>query len=92
MGTRLFRGAELRVGTGGSVNVEARVEGIGNTHTFVDGIAERLEQARHRKPGQPNPFLIGTANAYRYHEILHECVAAALARLDQPSYTAQASN
>ncbi len=66
------------------VSTAAKVDGILNTHIFIDGTAERLEQARARKPGQPNPFLIGTANAQRYDAILHECVAAALARLDQP--------
>jgi metallo-beta-lactamase class B len=64
------------------VSDAARVDGILNTHIFIDGTAERLAAARKRTPGQPNPFLIGTANAHRYHEILGECVAAALARLD----------
>ena len=73
-----------------AVSTEAKVDGILNTHIFIDGTAERLEQARQRKPGQPNPFLIGTANAHRYDQILHECVSAALARLDQP--TTQPSN
>jgi metallo-beta-lactamase class B len=65
------------------VSKAAKVDGILNTHIFIDGTAERLAAARKRTPGQPNPFLIGTANAHRYHEILGECVAAALARLDQ---------
>jgi metallo-beta-lactamase class B len=65
------------------VSEAAKVDGILNTHIFIDGTAERLAAARKRTPGQPNPFLIGTANAHRYHEILGECVAAALARLDQ---------
>ncbi len=64
------------------VSQAAHVDGILNTHTFIDGTAERLAEARTRTPGQPNPFLIGTANAHRYHEILGECVAAALARLE----------
>ena len=75
-----------------AVSVEAKVDGILNTHTFIDGTAERLEQARKRKPNEPNPFLIGTANAHRYGDILHECVAAALARVDQPAPPTQASN
>ena len=75
-----------------AVSVEAKVDGILNTHTFIDGTAARLEQARQRKQGEPNPFLIGSANAHRYHQILQECVEAALARLDQPAATAQAPN
>jgi metallo-beta-lactamase class B len=75
-----------------TVSNEAKVDGILNTHTFIDGTAGRLEQARKRKAGEPNPFLIGTANAHRYHEILRECVAAALARADQPTPVAQAPN
>lgn len=75
-----------------AVSVEAKVDGILNTHTFIDGTAARLEQARQRKPGEPNPFLIGTANAHRYHSILQECVEAALARVDQPTQAAQTPN
>jgi metallo-beta-lactamase class B len=74
------------------VSSQAKVDGILNTHTFIDGTAARLEQARQRKPGEPNPFLIGSANAHRYHQILHECVAAALVRSDQPAPVAQAPN
>lgn len=75
-----------------AVSVAAKVDGILNTHTFIDGTAARLEQARQRKPGGPNPFLIGSASAHRYHSVLRECVAAALARLDQPAAAAQAAN
>ena len=71
---------------------DARVDGILNTHTFIDGTAARLERARQRKPGEPNPFLIGTENAHRYHSILRECVAAALARSAQPVATQAGSN
>lgn len=65
------------------VSSEAKVDGILNTHTFIDGTAERLERARVRAPNTSNPFLIGTTNAHRYHAILHECVSAALARLEE---------
>ena len=75
-----------------TVSAEAKVDGILNTHIFIDGTAARLAQARQRKPGQPNPFLIGTANARRYDNILHECVAAAIARLDQPASPTQLPN
>ena len=76
-----------------TVTVEAKVDGILNTHTFIDGTAARLERARKRAPDEPNPFLIGTASAHRYHDILHECVAAALARVERPaSAAAQATN
>jgi len=75
-----------------AVSVEAKVDGILNTHTFIDGTAARLELARQRKPGEPNPFLIGTASAHRYHAILQECVEAALARVEKPAATAQAPN
>jgi len=75
-----------------AVSREAKVDGILNTHTFIDGTAERLELARKRQPGAPNPFLVGTESAHRYHEILHECVAAALARAEQPAPVALAPN
>ena len=77
------------------VSSEAKVDGILNTHTFIDGTAERLERVRVRVPNSPNPFLIGTANAHRYHAILRECVSAALSRLDEAKLEApkqQASN
>lgn len=75
-----------------AVSGEAKVDGILNTHTFIDGTDARLEQARKRKAGEPNPFLIGSANAHRYHQILHECVAAALARSEKQAPLAQPPN
>jgi metallo-beta-lactamase class B len=54
--------------------------GILNTHVFADGGLGRLAAVRGRKPGQPNPFLIGVEATGRYYGILHECLQAALVR------------
>jgi metallo-beta-lactamase class B len=58
------------------ISSKADAVGILNTHIFVDGSAERLAAARVRKPGDPNPFLIGRDAVTRYYGILDECLQA----------------
>jgi metallo-beta-lactamase class B len=64
----------------GDVSRRAGARGILNTHVFAEGGLNRLALARSRRPGQPNPFLIGPDATYRYYAILHECLQAAEAR------------
>jgi metallo-beta-lactamase class B len=59
------------------ISKKAGAVGILNTHVFAEGGLGRLAAARARKPGQPNPFLIGADATARYYGILHECLQAA---------------
>ena len=64
----------------GEISKKAGTLGILNTHVFADGSLTRIASVQTRKPGQPNPFLIGAEATARYYSILHECLQAALLR------------
>jgi metallo-beta-lactamase class B len=64
----------------GDISRRAGAVGTLNTHVFAEGGLNRLALARSRRPGQPNPFLIGADATSRYYGILHECLQAAEAR------------
>ena len=52
-------------------------------HPVFDGFADKLAAARVRKPGEPNPFVVGQANYTRFVEVMSECAKATLARLKE---------
>ena len=58
--------------------------GIMSTQVFAEGGVARLSNARTRRPGQPNPFLIGSDATSRYFGLLDECAKASEARLQAP--------
>jgi metallo-beta-lactamase class B len=64
----------------GEISRRERAVGILNTHVFAEGGLSRLELARARRPGQWNPFLLGSDAVSRYYQILHECLQAAESR------------
>jgi metallo-beta-lactamase class B len=45
-----------------------------------DGFADKLAAVRNRKPGQPNPFVIGRQNYTKFLEVMHDCAQAAFDR------------
>lgn len=54
--------------------------GLLNTHVSVDGSLERIQAAAARKPGQPNPFVIGQDAVRRHYATFDECLQAAIER------------
>ena len=52
-------------------------------HPVFDGFADKLAAVRVRKPGEPNPFVVGQANYTRFVEVMSECAKATLARLKE---------
>ena len=40
-------------------------------HPIMDGFADRLAALRARKPGDPNPFVVGQENNSRFVEVMH---------------------
>ena len=43
-------------------------------HPIMDGFADRLAILRARKPGDPNPFVVGQENYSKFLEVMHQCV------------------
>ncbi|MDP9112584.1 MAG: MBL fold metallo-hydrolase [Acidobacteriota bacterium] len=52
-------------------------------HPVMDNFADKLTALRARKPGEPNPFVVGRANYTKFLDVLSECSKAALARYVQ---------
>lgn len=59
---------------------EVGASGLLNTHIFVDGSDLRLTQARARRPGDPNPFVLGPEKVGRYYAMFGACLRAAILR------------
>jgi metallo-beta-lactamase class B len=51
---------------------------IGNHTEYNDALA-RLEQTRSRKPGEPNPWVVGKAEVGNYLTVVEECAKSWLA-------------
>ncbi len=52
-----------------------------SNHTIYDGSKKKLPAVMNRKPGQPNPYVIGNESVQRYLTVANECAKAGLARL-----------
>jgi len=49
-------------------------------HPTYDNMAEKLMQLKNRKPGAPNPFVVGAANYAKFLDVMTECIQADIAR------------
>jgi metallo-beta-lactamase class B len=45
-------------------------------HPLMDGLAEKLAKLQARKPGQPNPFVVGEVSYQRFLDVMTECILA----------------
>lgn len=63
-----------------ALSLEAKAEGLINTHIFADGSDKRLDAAAQRRAGQANPFLLGGAAVQRYYGMFEACLDAAAKR------------
>ena len=59
---------------------KAGVDAIISNHTIYDGSKSKLPAAEKRKPGDPNPYVIGNESVQRYLTVADECAKAGLAR------------
>jgi len=50
-------------------------------HLIFDGSKTKLPAMAKRKPGEPNPYVIGTEAVQRYMTVVNECAQAGLARV-----------
>ena len=48
-------------------------------HVLTDGEPEKLARIRARKPGEPNPFVVGWASYNRYLDVMNDCFEAQIA-------------
>ncbi len=62
------------------ISAAAKAVGVYNTHVFAADVLPRLAAVRDRKPGEKNPFVVGTAFVSRYYDIVHHCTLGAEAR------------
>jgi metallo-beta-lactamase class B len=56
-----------------------------SNHTEFDGSKTKLPAAASRKPGAPNPFVVGADAVRRYLTVAIECAQAAVAGVSQPA-------
>jgi metallo-beta-lactamase class B len=49
-------------------------------HPIMDNFGEKLVALRARKPGEPNPFIIGAENYSRFLEVMRQCTQVGLDR------------
>ena len=54
-----------------------------SNHTEFDGSKTKLPAALARKPGAPNPFVVGSDTVKRYLTVANECAQAAVAGVSQ---------
>lgn len=60
---------------------EAGADVIVSNHDIFDDAHRKLLALAEREEGEPHPFVVGTAVALDYLEVVRECAAAGLARL-----------
>jgi metallo-beta-lactamase class B len=59
---------------------KAGADAIISNHTIYDGSKSKLPAVEKRKPGDPNPYVVGTESVQRYLTVADECAKAGLAR------------
>ena len=58
------------------IAADARADVIITNHTYFDGTLEKLAAIGARRPGQPNPYVVGPALVDRYMTVVEECAKA----------------
>ena len=49
-------------------------------HPIFDGTPERLAKLKTLRPGEPNPFIVGTDRYLKMWNVISECMQAEIAR------------
>lgn len=63
-----------------TVAKQSKVDVELQNHPLYDGLEEKLAKLRDRKPGAPNPFVVGQANYGKFLDVMSECTQAEVAR------------
>lgn len=72
---KMYAGSAERFG---KVAREAGADILLSNHTAYDGSTLKLPALAQRKPGEPNPYVIGNAVVQRYFTVAEQCALAAL--------------
>lgn len=59
---------------------KAKVEVELQNHPLMDPIQTKLDKLKARKPGDPNPFIVGQANYQRFVDVMSACTEVNIAR------------
>jgi metallo-beta-lactamase class B len=62
------------------VSRRMRVDVELENHPLMDNTLEKLARLRARKPGEPNPFVVGQASYGRFLDVMSECMKMHIAR------------
>ena len=65
----------------GEITRKMKVDTELQNHPLMDGIDQRLAKIQARKPGDPNPFVVGQAAYQRFVSVISECTQAQMVRL-----------
>jgi metallo-beta-lactamase class B len=63
-----------------TIAAQAGADVLISNHTIFDGSKTKLPALASRKPGDPNPYVIGTDGVQRYLTVVDECAQAGLTR------------
>jgi metallo-beta-lactamase class B len=64
-----------------AIAARAGADVILSNHTYLDGSTTKLPALARRRPGDPHPYVVGTASVERYLTVAEECARAGLLRL-----------
>ena len=59
---------------------KAKVDVELQNHPFYDNFQDKLAKVRERKPGEPNPLIVGQSNYVKFVEVMSECTQAQIGR------------
>jgi metallo-beta-lactamase class B len=64
----------------GDIVAKAGADALISNHSDYDGSARKLPALRNRRPGDPNPYVVGTDAVKRYMKVAEECATAWIGR------------
>jgi len=65
------------------VTRQAKVDTELQNHPLMDNFTQKLKMLKQRKPGQPNPFVIGQNGYSRFVGVMEECMKAEVVRREE---------
>jgi metallo-beta-lactamase class B len=64
-----------------AIAARAGADVILSNHTYLNGSTTKLAALARRRPGEPHPYVVGSASVDRYLTVAEECAQAGLLRL-----------